>query len=194
MELNIKSEVSEKLKSLGLLEVTKYYLEKDGIINVDCEDVNFLISGKKIINYFYGSINLREDIHFNFVKKEKSNTILLIESGQSISLRDVEKVVNSVRTTLNDTNIIYGAYINDEIVYNQARVLIINTIDEAKVEVEETLKTVTVNKDSNYDIHEIAKICKENNNYSVNFIQTITNFGFNKSLKIKTEVLELINK
>jgi hypothetical protein len=44
------------------------------------------------------------------------------------------------------------------------------------------------NEAKQYNIEEIAKICKENNNYSVSFIQQIANCGFNKALKIKEEI------
>ena len=73
---------------------------------------------------------------------------------------------------------------------NQARLVIINTVDNIETE-NETIESIDNTIDKEYDLDDILKKCKENNNYSINFIQNITNLGFNECHRIKEKLMEI---
>lgn len=53
--------------------------------------------------------------------------ILVIEGNNRFSLKYTEKIVNSIRASIGENNIIYGYYMNDNMKNNIANVMIINT-------------------------------------------------------------------
>lgn len=123
----MNTEIIQKLAECNLLEIVKKYCETDGLINIDMDDIKLILKDKKIINHFNGSIDVSGDINFNFIKNENSYTILVVEGNNRFSLKYTEKIVNSIRESIGENNIIYGYYMNDNMKNNIANVMIINT-------------------------------------------------------------------
>lgn len=186
----INNEVYEKLMSVGLSDVLDNYLDIYGIINIDFADVVEVVYQRTIANYFNGNITLDGPITFNFLSNNNSKTLLIIEANENFSYKNIERIIKSINEKLNNTEIIYGFYSNEIMTLNQARLVIINTVDNIETE-NETIESIDNTIDKDYNLDDILKKCKENNNYSINFIQSITNLGFCECQKIKDKILNL---
>ena len=186
----IKNEVYEKLMDFGLEAVLENYLEICGLINIDFDDIINVVHKRKIVNYYNGNVNFNNPIYFNFNEANDSMTLLIIEANSKLTLKRVDEVLIILKEKLKNTSIIYGTYVNERIEDNQARLLIINTIAETY---ETLLESINIEKELNkdYNLDDIIRQCKENNNYSINFIQSITNLGFCECQKIKDKILNL---
>ena len=184
----IRNEVFESLNEFGLKSILEKYLELDSIINIDFKDIVCIVHESKIANYYNGNVNFNNPISFNFKENKDSKTLLIIEMNSKFQVKNIERLLLSIKEKLKDSLIIYGCYMNEELEDNQAKVLIINTVND----IEEDVKpNVSFEKelDINYDLDEIARLCKENNNYSINYIQKIAKVGFNHALKIKEKIV-----
>ena len=186
----INNEVCEKIMEVGLIDILDNYLEICGLINIDFADVIEVVHQRTIANYFNGNIMLDGPIAFNFVSNNNSKTLLIIEANENFSYKNIERIIKSINEKLNNTEIIYGFYSNEIMALNQARLVIINTVDNIETE-NETIESIDNTIDKEYDLDDILKKCKENNNYSINFIQNITNLGFNECHRIKEKLMEI---
>lgn len=186
----INNEVYEKLMSVGLSDILDNYLEICGLINIDFADVIEVVHQRTIANYFNGNITLDGPIAFNFVSNDKSKTLLIIEANENFSYKNAERIIKSINEKLNNTEIIYGFYSNERIEHNQARLVIVNTVDNVQTE-NKTIESVDNTIDKEYNLDDILKQCKEKNNFSINFIQSITNIGFNECHRIKEKLMEI---
>jgi len=186
----INNEVYEKLMSVGLSDVLDNYLDIYGIINIDFADVVEVVHQRSIANYFNGNITLDGPITFNFLRNNNSKTLLIIEANENFSYKNIERIIKSINEKLNNTEIIYGFYSNERIEPNQARIVIVNTVDNVQTE-NKTIESVDNAIDEEYNLDDVLKQCKENNNYSINFIQSITNLGFNECHKIKEKLMKI---
>lgn len=186
----INNEVCEKIMEVGLIDILDNYLEICGLINIDFADVIEVVHQRTIANYFNGNITLDGPIAFNFFSNNNSKTLLIIEANENFSYKNIERIIKSINEKLNNTEIIYGFYSNEIMALNQARLVIINTVDNIETE-NETIESIDNTIDKEYDLDDILKKCKENNNYSINFIQNITNLGFNECHRIKEKLMEI---
>lgn len=186
----INNEVCEKIMEVGLIDTLDNYLEICGLINIDFADVIEVVHQRTIANYFNGNITLDGPIAFNFFSNNNSKTLLIIEANENFSYKNIERIIKSINEKLNNTEIIYGFYSNEIMALNQARLVIINTVDNIETE-NETIESIDNTIDKEYDLDDILKKCKENNNYSINFIQNITNLGFNECHRIKEKLMEI---
>lgn len=186
----VNNEVCEKLMEVGLIDILDNYLEICGVINIDFADVIEVVHQRTISNYYNGNITLDGPIAFNFVSNNNSKTLLIIEANNNFSYQNTERIIKSINEKLNNTEIIYGFYSNERIEPNQARIVIVNTVDKIETE-NKTIKSVDNVISKEYNIDDIFKRCIENNNYSINFIQSITNLGFCECQKIKDKILNL---
>ena len=125
-------------------------------------------------------------MNFNFIRNDDSQGLIIVEANDYLTLKSLEKILSSIRKSIGDNvNLIYSVYYNKNIPNNLVYLTVINTGD---LEKSNTSRIDTVDSTGN-TIEEIAKICKEKDNYSINFIQQIANCGFNKASKIKEEIL-----
>ncbi len=182
----IKFDVYQRLMECGLDSIIDNYLESYSIISIDFDDIIHVVHERKIVNYYNGNINLNNPISFNFIETTDSRTILIVESNSNIKMSDINKVIDTVKEKIKNTCIIFARYNNDRLEDNQIKVLIINTIAEDG-KGDSTVVEKEIDKD--YNLDDIAKLCKENNNYSINFIQSITNLGFCKCQIIRNKIL-----
>ena len=182
---NVKAIIDTKLKEKGLDYIYKY-LSNNPLIAFDEKDLELILLHFDIINYYNGNIYLNNEINFNFIRNDDSQGLIIVEANDSLTLKSLEKILSSIRKSIGDNvDLIYSVYYNKNIPNNLVYLTVINTGD---LEKSNTSRIDTVDSIGN-TIEEIAKICKEKDNYSINFIQQIANCGFNKASKIKEEIL-----
>ena len=182
---NANSIIKNKLKEKGLDYIYKY-IGDNSLISFDEKDLELILLYFDIINYYNGNIYLNNEINFNFIRNDDSQGLIIVEANDYLTLKSLEKILSSIRKSIGDNvNLIYSVYYNKNIPNNIVYLTVINTGD---LEKNNTSRIDTVDSIGN-TIEEIAKICKEKDNYSINFIQQIANCGFNKALKIKQEIL-----
>ena len=177
----IKSIIDTKLKEKGLDYIYKY-IGDNSLISFDEKDLEYILLYFDIINYYNGNIYLNNEINFNFIRNDDSQGLIIVEANDSLTLKSLEKILSSIRKSIGDNvNLIYSVSYNANIQNDLIYLTVINT------GIKKDLNKVQASY--NGEIEEIARICKEKDNYSINFIQQIANCGFNKALKIKEEIL-----
>lgn len=178
---NIKSIINDKLKEKGLDYIYKY-MGNNSLITFDEKDLELILYNFDIINFFNGNVYLKNEISFNFIENENSQALIIVEANDNLNLRELEKILSSIRKSIGkNVNIIYSVSYNSNLSNDIIYLTVINTGFKKE--------PTKINDSLNGEIEEIARICKEKDNYSINFIQQIANCGFNKALKIKEEIL-----
>lgn len=111
----------------NLILLAKNYINKETLIAIDEQDLNYILDDATIVNFYYGNINLKEEIHFNFIKCDDSNALLFLEMNSIMTMQVIDKLILSIKKYAGDINIIYGLYYNDNIDTNSVNLLFINT-------------------------------------------------------------------
>ena len=177
----IKSIIDTKLKEKGLDYIYKY-IGDNPLISFDEKDLELILLYYDIINFFNGNVYLKNEISFNFIENENSQALIIVEANDNLNLRELEKILSSIKKCIGkNVNIIYSVSYNSNLSNDIIYLTVINTGIKKDLN--------KVHASHNGEIEEIARICKEKDNYSINFIQQIANCGFNKALKIKEEIL-----
>ena len=111
----LKENVKNELEKYNLLSIVEYYLNKSGLINIDYDDINLLLENRKIKNFYYDKIDINNEIKFNFSPNNDTHAIVIIESNNYVSMKDIEKILNAIRNSFDSLDIILGCYLNEKI-------------------------------------------------------------------------------
>ena len=172
-------------------------LNKDSLINIDFSDILSISRNSRITgalsqmfkNNFIDSGELCIDTINDLVP---TDCIVLITSGYNISLQTVDKIISVIRDKYNGINVIFGTCIN-EYINKKIKVQALFTCPKEEITTpkeiheEEATNTEEFHKDLLYNIY----LYMFDNEISVNSIQEHFFLGFNKALRIISELEDL---
>lgn len=183
-------ETIRKLESIFMFKEIKKYVEVPSLINIDLFNLNDLFLGKEIILVKQGTYCLDE---FDFSSRIPENSLLFvgIDANQSINLKMVDKIIDEIKSKCSNVEIAYATYFDNTLRDGLFKLNIINTIVTSDDNFNGVIEIVIDEEEkelANYDLDEIYRKCQSANDFSINYIQEITNVGFGECFKIKQKI------
>lgn len=186
----LANEIYEKMKPISLAKQGTYCLDKFVFSSIIPEK-SYLFVGVDGNNMDLKMV----DKIIDEIRKNAVNVEILYATYYDDTLRDglfrlnLINIIDSKNDNYNKTceiNITDEDYekLNDTKINN---VFYSNEI----IEPDQTDNTVENIKDKECNLNDILKQCKDNNNFSINFIQSITNLGFIECSRIQQKLLKI---
>lgn len=173
-----------------------YYKPTPDLIKIDKNDIitiakNGLLAGVISQSFKKDTTNFDDLCIDTISNRIPTDGIVLITSGVNLSLKTVDAIINTIRNKYNEINIIFGTSIKEHI--NRIKVQALFTCPK-----EETIVPKEITDDEATNTEEFHKgllyhiyLYMLDNGISINSIQQHFFLGFNKTLRIISELEDL---
>ncbi len=108
----VEKYIKEKIKDERAISMIKSMLEKEGLVNLDFEDVKSILDKAKETRFFSGTENDIAKISY----PEADGALVSIEGPETMSLDETRNIVDKISDKINEeARIVWGARINKKL-------------------------------------------------------------------------------
>lgn len=182
-----------KLNSIFMFKDLKKYVEVPSLITIDLYDFNDLFIDKDIILTMQKTYRL-DNFHFTSKISDNSYLFVGIDGNKNLDLKTVDKIIDEIKRNCNNVRVLYATNYDDTFCDGSFKLNIINTIEIQNSNQNNNIEMVIEpekNIQVNYNLEDIYKSCREVDDFSINYIQSITDVGFVECSKIHQILLKM---
>lgn len=182
-----------KLNSIFMFKELKKYVEVPSLITIDLYDFNDLFIDKDIILTMQKTYRL-DNFHFTSKISDNSYLFVGIDGNKNLDLKTVDTIIDEIKRNCNNVRVLYATNYDDTFCDGSFKLNIINTIEIQNSNQNNNIEMVIEpekNIQVTYKLEEIYKSCKEVDDFSINYIQSLTDVGFVECSKIHQILLKM---